>query len=191
MQVMKQQVEPDMEQQTGSKSGKEYSQGCILSPCLFNLYAEYIMWNAELDEAQAGIKIAGRNINNLRYADGITLMAESEEEQKSLLMKVKEESEKVGLKLNIQKTKIMASGPITSWQIDGETMKTVTDFIFLGSKITADGECSHEIKRHLLLGRKAMTNLDNMLKSRDITLLTKVCIVKAIVLAVVMYGCES
>ena len=133
-------------------------QGCILSPCLFNLYAEYITQNARLDEAQAGIKIAKRNINNLRYADDTTLMAEGKEELKSLLMKVKEESEKVGLKLNIQKTKIMASGPITSWQIDGKTMETVTDFIFLGSKITADGDCSHEIKRHLLLGRKAMTN---------------------------------
>ena len=132
------------------------------------------MRNARLDEAQAGIKIARRNINNLRYADDTTLMAESEEEQKSLLMKVKEESEKVGLKLNIQKTKIMASGPITSWQIDGETMETVTGFIFLGSKITADGYCSHEIKRHLLFGRKAMTNLDGILKSRDITLPTKV-----------------
>ena len=136
-------------------------------------------------------KIAGRNINNLRYANDTTLMAESEEELKSLLMKVKEESEKVGLKLNIQKTKIMASVPIISRQRDGETMETVRDFIFLGSKITANGECSHEIKRHLLLGRKAMTNLDNMLKSRDITLLTKVCTVKAIVLAVIMYGCES
>ena len=133
-------------------------QGCILSPCLFNFYAEYIMGNAGLDEAQAGIRLAGRNINNLRFADDTTLMAESEEELKSLLMKVKEESEKVGLKLNIQKTKIMASGPLTSWQIDGETMETVTDFIFLGFKITADGDCSHEIKRCLLLGRKVMTN---------------------------------
>ena len=147
-------------------------QGCILSPCLFNFYAEYIMRNAGLEEAQAGIKIAERNINNLRYANDTTLMAESEEELKSLLMKVKEESEKVGLKLNIQKTKTMASGPITSWQIDGETVETVIDFIFLGSRITADGDCSHEIKRHLLLGRKAMTNL-GILKSRDITLLTK------------------
>ena len=137
--------------------GKGVGQGCILSPCLFNLYAEYIMRNAGLDEAQAGNKIAGRNINNLTYADDTTLMAESEEELKSLLMKVRDESEKVGLKLNIQKTKIMASGAITSWQIDGETMETVTDFIFLGSKITADGDCSHEIKRHSLLGRKAMT----------------------------------
>ena len=142
------------------------------------------------EEAQARIKIAGRNINNLRYADDTTLIAESKEELKSLLMKVKEESEKVGLKLNIQKTKIMASGPITLWQIDGETMETVADFIFLGSKITADGDCSHEIKRCLLLGRKIMTNLDSILKSRDITLPTKVCLVKAIVFPVVMYGCE-
>ena len=139
------------------------SQGCIL---LSYLYAEYIMRNARLEEAQAGIKIAGKNINNLRYADDTTLMAESEEELKSLLMKVKEESEKLGLKLNVQKTKIMASGPITSWEIDGETVKTVSDFIFLGSKITADGDCSHEIKRRLLLGRKVMTNLDSILKRR-------------------------
>ena len=136
---------------------------------LFNFYAEYIMRHAGLEEAQAGIKIAGRNINNLRYADETTLMAENEEELKSLLMKVKEESEKVGLKLNIQKTKIMASGPNTSWEIDGETVGTVSDFIFWGSKITADGDCSHEIKRHLLLGRKVMTNLDSIFKSRDIT----------------------
>ena len=149
------------------------------------------MRNAGLEEAQAGIKIARRNVNNLRYADDTTLMAESKEELKCLLMKVKVESEKVGLKLNIQKTMIMASGPITSWQIDGETMETVTDFISLGSKITADGDCSHEIKRCLLLGRKAMTNLDSILKSRDITLLTKVSIVKAMVFPVVMYGCES
>ena len=149
------------------------------------------MRNAGLDEAQAGIKIAGRNINNLRYADDTTLMAEREEDMKSLLMKVKEESEKAGLKLNIQKTKIMASSPITSWQIDGETMGTVTDFIFLGSKITADGDCGHEIKRCLLLGRKAMTNVDSILKSRDITLLTKFHLVKAMVFPVVMYGCES
>ena len=142
--------------------GKGVDQGCILSPCLFNLYAEYIMRNTGLEEAQAGIKIARRNINNLRYADDTTFMTESEEEQ-SLLMKVKEESEKVGLKLNIQKTKIMASGPITSWKIDGET---VSDFIYGGSKITADGDCSHEIKRRLLLGRKVMTNLDRILKSR-------------------------
>ena len=168
--------------------GKGVCQGYILSPFLFNLYAEYIMRNAGLEEAQAGIKIAGRNINNLRYADDTTLMAESEEELKSLLMKVKEESEKVVLKLNIQKTKIMASGPITSWQIDGET---VSDFIFLGSKITEDGDRSYEIKRRLLLGRKVMTNLDSILKSRDITLPTKVRLVKAIVFPVVMYGCES
>ena len=136
----------------------QIGKGCILSPCLFNFYAEYIMWNARLEEVQAGIKIAGRNINNLRYADDTTLMAESEEELNNLLMKVKEESEKIGLKLNIQKTKIMASGPITSWETDGETVETASDFIFLGSKITADGDCSHEIKRHLLLGRKVMTN---------------------------------
>ena len=149
------------------------------------------MRNARLDEAQTGIKIARRNINNLRYADDNTLMAESEDELKSLLMKVKEESEKVGLKLNIQKTKIMASGPITSWQIDGETMETVTYFIFLGSKITADGDCSHEIKIHLLLGTKVMTKLDSILKSRGITLLTMVYIVNAMVLSVVMSGCEG
>ena len=150
------------------------------------------MRNAGLDEAQAGIKIARRNINNLRYADDATLMAESEEELKSLLMKVKEESKKVGLKLNIQKTKIMASSPITAWQIDGETVETVTDFIFLGSEITADGDCSHEIKRHLLLGRKVMTNLDNnILKSRDIILPTNVCLVKAMIFPLVMYGCGS
>ena len=149
------------------------------------------MRNAGLDEAQAGIKIARRNINNLRYADDTTLMAESEEELKSLLMRVKEESEKVSLKLNIQKTNIMASGPITSWEIDGETVETVSDFIFLGSKITADGDCSHRIKRRLLLGRKVMTNLDSIFKSRDITLPTKVCLVKSVVFPVVMYGCES
>ena len=149
------------------------------------------MQNAWLDEAQAGIKIAGRNINTLRYADDTTLMAESEEELKSLLMKVKEESRKVGLKLNIQKTKIMASSPITSWETDGETVETVSDFIFLGSKIIADDDCSHEIKKHLLLGRKVMTNLDSILKSRDITLLTKVHLVKAMVFPVVMFGCES
>ena len=168
--------------------GKGVYQGCILSPCLFNLYAEYIMRNTGLEEEQAEIKISRRNINNLRYTDETTLMAESEEKLKSLLMKVKEESEKVGLKLNIQKTKIMASGPITSWQIDVET---VADFIFLGSKITRDGDCSHEIKRRLLLGRKVMTNLDSIIKSRDITLSTKVCLVKAVVFPVVMYGCES
>ena len=141
--------------------GKGVLQGCILSPCLFNLYAEYIKWNAQLDEAQAGIKIAGRNINNLRYADETTLMAESEEELKRLLMKVRGESEKAGLKVNIQQTKIMASGPITSWQIDGETVETVSDFILGGSKITVDCDCSHEIKRRLLLGRQAMTNLES------------------------------
>ena len=171
--------------------GKGVCQGCILSPCLFNLYVEYIMRNAEVDEAQTGIKIAGRNINNLRYADDTTLLVESKEELESLLMKVKEESEKAGLKLNIQKVKIMASSLITSWQIDGEKMQTVKDFIFLGSKITVDGEWSHEIKRCLLLGRKAMTNLDSVLKSRDITLLTKVCVVKAMVFPVVMYECEN
>ena len=149
------------------------------------------MQNAGLDEAQAGIKIIGRNTNNLRYADDTILMAESEEELKSLLMKVKEESEKVGLKLNIKKTKIMSSGPITSWQIDGKSMEAVRDFIFLSSKITADGDCRHEIKRQLLLGRKAMTNLDSILKSRDITLSTKVHLVKTVVFPVVMYGCES
>ena len=149
------------------------------------------MKNSGLDEAQAGIKIARRNINNFRYADDTTLMAESKEELKSLLMKVKEESEKVGLKPNIQKAKIMAFGLITSWQINGETVETVSDFIFLGSKITADGNCSHEIRRHLLLGRKGMTNVDSILKSRDITLLTKVCLVKALVFLVVMHGCEG
>ena len=162
-----------------------------MSPCLFNLYAGYILRNTGLDKAQAGIKIAGRNINNLRYADDTTLMAENEEELKSLLVKVKEESEKVGLKLNIQKTKIMTSGPITLWQIDGETVETEADFIFLGSKITADGDCSHEIKRRLLLGRKVMTNLDSILKSRELNLPKKICLVKAMVFPVVMYGCES
>ena len=158
-----------------------------MSSCLFNLYAEYIMRNTGLEESQTGIKIAGRNINNLKYEDDTILMAESEE-LKSLLMKVKEECEKVGLKLNIQKTKIMASGTITSWKIDGET---VADFIFLPSKISADGDCSHEIKRHLLLGRKAMANLDIILKSRNITLSTKVHLVKIMVFPVVMFGCES
>ena len=163
----------------------------MLRPCLFNLCAEYIMRNASADEAQAGINIAGRNMNDLRYADDTTLMAESEEELKSLLMKVKEESEKVCLKVNIQKTMIMASRPMTSWQIDGESVETVTNLIFLGSKITADGGRSHEIKRCLLLGRKIMTNLDSILKSRDSTLPTKVRLVKAMVFPVVMYGCES
>ena len=171
--------------------GKGICQGCILSPCLLNLYAEYIMRNAGLEEAQAGIKIAGRNINNLRYADDTTLMAESEEELKSPLMKVKEESDKGGLKLNIQKAKIMASLPITSWQIDGETVETVADFILGGSKITADGDCSHETKRCLFLGRKVITNLDSIWKCRDITLPTKVRLVTSMVFPVVMYGCES
>ena len=162
-----------------------------MSPCLFNFYAEYIMRNTGLEEAQAGIKIAGRNINNLRYADDTTLMEESEEELKSFLMKVKVESEKIGFKLNIKKTKIMASGPITSWQIVGEIMATVRDFIFLGFKITADGDCSQEIKRCLLRGRKVITNLDSILESRNITLPTKVSLVKAVVYPVVMYGCEN
>ena len=165
--------------------GRGVHQGYILSPCLFNLHAEYIIRNAGLDEAQAGIKIARRNINNLRDANDTTLMAENEE-LKSFLMKVKEESEKAGLKLNIQKTKIMASCPITSWQIDGETVETVRDFILGGSKITVDGDCSQEIKRPLFLARKVMTNLDSILKSRDITLPTKVCLVKAMVFPVVM-----
>ena len=168
--------------------GKGVRQGYILSPCLFNLYAEESMRKVGLEEAEAGIKIARRNINNLRYADDTTLIAESEEELKSLLMKVKEESEKFGLKLNIQKTKIMASGPITSWQIDGET---VSDFILGGSKISADGDCSHEIKRCIVLGRRVMTNLDSILKSRDVTLSTKVHLVKAMVFPLVINGCES
>ena len=167
--------------------GKGVRQGCILSPCLFNLYAEYIMRNTGLEEPQAGIKIAGRNINKLRYTDDTNLMAKSKE-LKSLLIKGKEESEKFGLKLHIQKAKIMASGPITSWEIYGET---VSDFIFWGSKITADGDCSHEIKRRLLLGRKVMTNLHSIFKSRDITLPTKVRLVKATVFPLVMCGCES
>ena len=168
--------------------GKGVHQGCILSPCLFNLHAKYIMRNARMDESQAGIKTARRNTNNFRYADDTTLMAESKQELKSLLMKVKEESEKVGLKLTIQ---IMESGSITSWQIYGETMERVRDFILGGSKITADGDCSHEIKRCLLLGRKVMTNLDSIFKSRDISLLTMVRLVKAMVFPVVIYGCES
>ena len=168
-----------MEQQTGSKLRKEYVKA-LYSPCLFNLYAEYIMRNTGLDEAQTGIKIAGRNIKNVRYSDDTVLMAESEEELKSLLMKVKEESEKAGLKLNIQKTKIMASSPIISWQIDGETMEKLRDFTFLDSKITADGDCNYEIKRCLLLGRKAVTNLDSIWKSRDIILPIKVHLVKLI-----------
>ena len=185
MQVRKQQLELDMEQQTGSKSGKEYVKAVYYHPAYLT-YAEF-MRNAGLDEAQAGI--AGRNINQLRYADDTTLMAESEEELKSLLMKVKEESEKVGLKLYIQKTKIMASDPITSWGIDGETLETVSDFILGGSKITADGDCSHEIKRHLLLGRKVMQPRQHI--SRDITLPTKVHLVKAMIFPVVMYEFES
>ena len=171
--------------------GKGVCQGCMLLPCLFNFYAEYIMRNTRLDEAQAGVKIARKNINNLRYADDTTLLAESKEELKRLLMKMKEESEKVGLKLNIQKTKIMATGPITSWEIDGETVETMPDFILGISKITVDGDCSHKIKWRLLLGRKVMTKLDSILKSRDIALPTKVHLVKAIVFPVVMYGCES
>ena len=171
--------------------GKGVHQGCLLSPCLFNLYTEYIMRNDGLDEAQPGIKITRRNFNNLRYEDDTTLMAESKEELKSLLMKVKEESEKVGLKLSVQKTKIMASGPITSWQIDGEKVETVSDFAFWGSKITADGDCSQEIKRRLLLGIKVMTNLDSILESRDITLPTKVLLVKDRCVVVVTCGCES
>jgi len=191
MQVRKKQVRTGYGTTDWFQIGKGVCQGCIFSPCLFNFYAEYIMRNAGLEEAQAGIKIARRNINNLRYADDTTLMAESEEELKSLLSKVKEESEEVGLKLNIQKVKIMASGPITSWKIDGETVETMADFIYLGSRITADGDCSHEIKRRLLLGRKAMTNLDSILKSEDITLSARVHLVKAMVFPVVMHGCES
>ena len=167
--------------------GKGVHQGFILSPCLFNFYAEHIMRNAGLEEAQAGIKIAGRNISNLRYADDTTVMAESEEELKSLLVKVKEEIEKVGIKHNIQKTKIMASSPITSWEIDEETVETVSDFILGGSKITVDGDCSHEIKRRLLLGRNIMTNLDSISERKDITFPTKVHLVKAMVFPVVMY----
>ena len=162
-----------------------------MSPCLFDFYAEYMMRNSGLEEAQVGIKISGRKINNLRYADDTTLMAESEEKLKSLLMKVKEESEKVGLKSNIQKIKIMASGPITSWEIDGETVETLADFILGGSKITADGDCSQEIKRRLLFRKKVMTNLDSILKRRDVILSTKICIVNAMVFPVVMYECES
>ena len=187
MQVRKQQLELGMEQQTGSKQEKEYVEAVYCHPAYLT-YAEYIMRNARLDDAQAGIKITGRNINSLRYADDTTLMAESEEELRSFLMKVKEKSEKVGLKLNIQKTNIMTSCPITSWQIDEET---VTDFILGGSKITTDGDCSHEIKRCLLLERKATTNLDNVLKSRDITLPTKVRMVTMMVFPIGMYRCES
>ena len=184
-------TELDVEQQTGSKSGKEYVKAVYCHPA----YLTYMQSTS--CEMLGGMKhklesrIARRNINNLRYADDTTLMAESKEEQKSRLMKVKEESEKVGLKLNIQKSKIKASSPITSWQVDEETMQTVRDFLFLGSKDTADGGCSHEIKSHLLLGRKAMTNLDSIFKSRDITFPTKICLVKTMVYPVVMYGCES
>ena len=187
MQVKKQQLEPDMEQWTGSKLGKEYIKAVYCHPS----YLTYIHKLNEQGKAQNSIKIARRNINNLRYADDTTLKAESEEELKSLLMNMKEESEKIGLKLNIQKTKIMAFGPITSWEIDGETVETVSDFILGGSKITADADCSHEIKIHLFLGRKVMTNLDSILKSRDITLPTKVHLVKAMAFPLVMYGCES
>ena len=172
------------------QTGKRVRQGCILSPYLFNLYAECIMRNAQLDDSQAGIKISGRNINNLRYADDITLMAESKEELKSLLMRVREESQRAGLKLNTQNTKVMPSSPITAWPIEGEKVEVVTDFLFLGSKITADSDCSHEFRRQLLLGRKAMTNLDSVLKSRDITLPTEVHLVKAMVFPAIMYGCE-
>ena len=188
MHVKKQQLELDMEQQTGPKSGKE----CVKTVCYHPAYLtsrQSTSWG--MHETQAGIKISGRNFNNLRYGDDTTFMAESEEELKRLLTKVKEESEKVGLKLNIYKTKIMVSGPITSWQIDGETMKTVTDFIFLGSKITADGDCSHEIKRHLLLRRKTMTKLDRIVKSRDTVSPTKVDSHKPMVFPVVMYGYKS
>ena len=171
--------------------GKGVCQGCILSPCLFKLYVGYIMRNTGLEEAQAGVKIAGRNINNLRHADDTTLTAENEEELKKFLMKVKKENEKVGLKLSIHKTKIIASSHITSWQINGETVETVTDFILLGFKITANGDCSHAIKRHLILGREVMTNLYSILKSRDIALSTKFHLVKAMVFPLVMYGCES
>ena len=170
------------------KIEKGVQQGCLLSPCLFDLYAEHIMRNSWLEELQTRIK---RNINHLRYADDTTLTAESEEELKSLLLRVKEESARPGLKLNIKKSKIMVSGPITSWQIEGEKVEVVTDFLFLGSKITVNGDCSHEIRRKLLPGRKAMTNLDSVLKSKDITLPTKVCIVKAMVFPVVICGCES
>ena len=186
MHVRKQQLELDMKHRLVPNRKRAMLRLCIVT-CLFNLYAEYIMRNAGLEEAQAGIKIAGRNINNLRCADDTTFMAESEEELKSLLMKVKEESEKVGLKSSIQKTKNMATSPIISWQIDGEAMEIVRDFIFGGSKISVDGDCSHEINRHLLLRRKAMTNLDSILKSRDITLPIKVHLVKAMVFPVVMY----
>jgi len=191
MQIKKQELELDMEQQTGSKSGKEYVKAVYCHPSYLtsmqSTSCEIPGWMKQKLES----RLPGRNISNLRYADDTTLMVESKEKLKNLLMKVKEESEKAGLKLNIQKTKIMASSLITLWQIDGGKMETVLDFIFLGSKINGDGDCSHEIKRYLLLGRKAMTNLDSIFKSKDITLPTKVCIVKAMVLPVVMYGCES
>ena len=190
MQVKKQQLELDMEQQTGSKLGKEYIKA-VYCHSAYLTYMQNTSCKNGLKESQTGIKIAWKNINNLRYIDDTFLMAESEEELKNLLMKVKNKSEKAGLKLNIQKIKILASGPITSWQIDGQKMEIVTDFLFLGSEITVNSDCSHEIKRCLLLGRKVMTNLDSILKSRDITLPTKVHIVKAMALPVVMYGCES
>ena len=190
MQDKQQQSELDMEQWTSSNWKRSLSRLDTVT-CLFNFHAQYIMQNAGLDESQAGIKTAGRNSNHLRYVDDITLMAESGEKLKSLLMRVKEECEKAGLKLNIQKTKIMASGPITSWQIDGEKVETVSDFVFLGSKITADSECSHKIKRRLLPRRIAVTNRDSVLKSRDMSLPTKVRLVKAVIIPEVMYGCES
>ena len=192
MDAKKQQLEATVGHGTMNwfKIGKGVHLGCILSPCLFNLYAEYIMHNVGLDEAQTGIRIAERNINNLKYANDTTLMSEREEELKTLFMKVKGKSEKAGLKPNIQKTKIMASDPITSWKIDGEKMETVRDFIFFGSKIIVDGDCSHDIQRCSLLRRKAMTNLYSILKSRDITLPTMVCVVKAMVFPVVIYACE-
>ena len=191
MQVKKQQLELDMEQLIGSKLGKEHVKSVYCRPAYSTSMQRASCKNARLDESQCGIKFAGRNINNLRHADDTILMAESEEELKSLLIRMKEESEKAGLKLNIKKTKIISFGPITSWQVDGETMESVADFILGGSKITADGDCSHEIKMCLRLGRKVMTNLDSILKSRDITLPTKVCLVKAMVFPVVMYGCGS
>ena len=190
MQDKQQQSELDMEQWTSSNWKRSLSRLDTVT-CLFNFHAQYIMQNAGLDESQAGIKTAGRNSNHLRYVDDITLMAESGEKLKSLLMRVKEECEKAGLKLNIQKTKIMASGPITSWQIDGEKVETVSDFVFWGSKITADSECSHKIKRRLLPRRIAVTNRDSVLKSRDMSLPTKVRLVKAVIIPEVMYGCES
>ena len=191
MQVKKQQLELNMELQTGSKLGKEYIKAAYCHPAYLTYVQSTLYEMPGWKKHMLEIKTAGRNINNLRYTDDTTLMEESEEELKSLLIKVKEESEKAGLKFNIQKTKITASSPITSWQIDGETMETMTDFLFLGSKITADGDCSHEIKRHLLLGRKAMTNLDSILKSWNITLPAKIHLIKVMVFPVVIYGCES